>query len=189
MNIIAFKWVCHLKWKVGGSIERHKTRLVAKGFHQQPGLNYTETYSPVVKPQTIRLILSLVVNRKWHVRQLNIQNAFLHEDLTEFVYMSQPQGFVHSQFPHHLYYLWKAIYGLKQSPHSWFSKLSNPLLALGFSSSKADTSWFIYWTAQLELFILIYVDNILVMSLDSARDWTDSEVSGHATQDYFPCTW
>lgn len=125
MNIIGCKWVYRLKQKADGSIERHKAELVAVGFHQQPGLDYTETYSLVVKPQTIRLILLLSINRKWHARQLDAQNAFLHGDFTESVYMTQLPGFVHFQFPHHVCHLRKSIYGLKQAPQSWFSKLSN----------------------------------------------------------------
>ncbi|WMV09995.1 hypothetical protein MTR67_003380 [Solanum verrucosum] len=101
-NIVGCKWVYRIKRKVDGSIERHKARLVAKGFHQNEGANYFDTFSPVVKPTIVRLILSLVVTNKWSVRQLDINNAFLNGDLSEQVFMEQPKGFVDPHEPHFL---------------------------------------------------------------------------------------
>jgi transposase InsO family protein len=131
-NIIGCKWVFRIKRKADGTIERHKARLVAKGFHQQPGVDYGETYSPVVKPTTVRLVLSIAISAGWYVHQIDIQNAFLHGHLSEEVYMSQPPGFAHPQYPNYVCKLQKALYGLKQAPRAWFSRLSTRLLALGF---------------------------------------------------------
>lgn len=89
-NVVGCKWVFKIKRKSDGSIERYKARLVAKGFHQQPGLDYNETFSHVVKPTTIRTVLSIVVNCGWALHQLDVKNAFLHGFLKEEVYMSQP---------------------------------------------------------------------------------------------------
>ena len=94
-NVLPNKWVYRIKRKADGSIERYKARLVANGFHQQPGLDFGETFSPVVNHNTIRLILAISVTNSWPIRQLDVQNALLHGYLQEHVYMRQPIGFVH----------------------------------------------------------------------------------------------
>ena len=101
-----------IKRHADGSIERYKARLVAKGFHQQPGIDYDETYSPVIKPTTVRTVLSLAISAGWSVQQIDIQNAFLHGNLSEDVFMTQPPGFQHPHFLNHVCKLQKAIYGL-----------------------------------------------------------------------------
>jgi hypothetical protein len=161
-NLIGCKWVFRIKRKADGSIERHKARLVAKGFHQQPGLDYDETFSSVIKPTTVRTVLSLAISSGWLLRQIDIQNAFLHGTLTEQVFMSQPPGYQHPNFPTHVCQLQKAIYGLKQAPRAWFSRLSSRLLALGFHGSRSDSSLFIYNKASIIMYVLIYVDDIIL---------------------------
>ena len=91
-NLIGSKWVFRIKRHADGSFERFKARLVAKGFHQQPGIDYGETYSPMIKPTTVRAILSIAISAGWSICQIDIQNAFLHGQLSEDVFMAQPLG-------------------------------------------------------------------------------------------------
>ena len=163
-NLVGCKWVFRIKRKADDSVDRYKARLVAKGFHQQAGINYSETYSPVTKPTTIRLVLSIAISSGWSFRQIDNQNAFLHGNLSEEVYMSQPPGYTHPQFPNHVCHLKKALYGLIQAPRAWFSRLSNKLLEFGFRASKSDTSLFIYKSAACTIYVLIYVDDIIITS-------------------------
>ena len=163
-NLIGCKWVFRVKRNADGSIERHKARLVAKGFHQQSGIDYDETYSPVIKPTTVRTVLSIAISVGWSLRQIDIQNAFLHGNLSEEVFMSQPPGYQHPLYPNHVCKLQRAIYGLKQAPRAWFSHLSTKLLELGFHGSRSDSSLFIYKSKSLTMYILIYVDDIIITS-------------------------
>jgi histone deacetylase 1/2 len=166
-NVIDCKWVYKIKRRAYGSIDRYKGRLVAKGFKQCYGIDYEDTFSPVVKIATIRLVLSVVVSRGWCLRQLDVQNAFLHGVLEEEVYMRQPPGFENANKPHYICKLDKALYGLKQAPRAWYARLSTKLCDLGFKPSKSDTSLFIYSKGGVIIFMLIYVDDIIVTSSSS----------------------
>jgi histone deacetylase 1/2 len=167
-NIIDCKWVYRIKKNSDGTIDRYKARLVAKGFKQRYGIDYEDTFSPVVKAATIRVVLAISVSQGWSLRQLDVKNAFLHGVLDEEVYMKQPPGFADPNFPNHICKLDKALYGLKQAPRAWFSRLSSKLHAFGFKASKADTSLFIYQRSGITIFVLIYVDDIIVTSSSDA---------------------
>ncbi|GAU51268.1 hypothetical protein TSUD_412550 [Trifolium subterraneum] len=161
-NIIDSKWIFKTKYKSDGSIERRKARLVAKGFQQTAGLDFGETFSPVVKSSTVRIILTIAVHFNWEVRQLDINNAFLNGKLKETVFMHQPEGYIDAAKPNHICKLSKAIYGLKQAPRAWYDSLRSTLVNWGFQNAKNDTSLFFLKGADHTTFLLIYVDDIIV---------------------------
>jgi hypothetical protein len=111
-------WVFKPKRNADNSVSRYKAHLVAKGNHQQAGLDFDETFSPVVKLAIVRIVLSLAAQNKWSLRQLDVSNAFLHGSLKEHVYMQQPQGFVDPAYPSHVCLLHKSLYGLRQAPRA-----------------------------------------------------------------------
>ncbi|GKE81609.1 retrotransposon protein, putative, ty1-copia subclass [Tanacetum coccineum] len=161
-NVVDGKWVYRLKRDKNGVITRYKARFVAKGFRQQPSIDFHETFSPVVKSTTIQAILSLAVTNDWPLRQLDIQNVFLHGNLKKQVYMKQPLGFIDPRRPNHVCLLHNSLYGLKQAPRAWFKRLSKALFDLSFKGSKADPSLFIYSCGDTLLYILVYMDDIIV---------------------------
>jgi hypothetical protein len=116
MNIVDCMWVFKVKRKADGTLDKYKARLIAKGYKQRYGIDYDDTFSLVVKAATILLVLSIAVSRGWSLRQLDVQNAFLHGVLEEDVYMRQPPRFEAKEKPHFVCKLDKALYGLKQAP-------------------------------------------------------------------------
>jgi hypothetical protein len=161
-NLIRNKWVYKIKRQLDGTIDRFKARLVAKGFYQRSGIDYTKTFSPMIKPATIRLVLALAVQFDWNIKQLDVSNAFLHGTLNEDVFMEQPQGFVDPYHPTFVCKLHKALYGLKQAPQAWFNRVSLSLQHLGFVGSLVDSFPFIFHSNNVVIFLLVYVDDILV---------------------------
>jgi hypothetical protein len=113
MNVVGSWWAYRIKHRVDGNIERYKACLVARGFTQEEGIDYFETFSLVIKQVTVRLVFSILVSRDWKNHQLDIYNAFLNGILDEEVYMKQPSGFVDSALPSHVCRLHKSLYGLK----------------------------------------------------------------------------
>ena len=168
-NVVGCRWVYRIKRKADGTIDRRKSRLVGKGYHQRPGVDYQDTYSPVIKQPTVLLVLSLAVMNNWPLRQLDVNNAFLQGNLNEDVYMEQPQGFVDKDKPDYVCKLNKAIYGLKQAPRVWYLELRQFLLQSGFKNSVADASLFILIVGKITLYVLIYVDDIIVTGNDPTR--------------------
>lgn len=112
-NLVTGKWIFKHKFQADGSLERYKARWVLRGFTQRPGIDFAETFSPVVKPANVRTVLSLALSRQWPVHQLDVKNAFLYGTLTETVFASQPLGFEDPARPDFVCRLNKSIYGLK----------------------------------------------------------------------------
>ncbi|XP_019154331.1 PREDICTED: uncharacterized protein LOC109150810 [Ipomoea nil] len=166
MNIIGCKWVFRTKRTADGSVERYKARLVVKGFNQAAGEDFFDTVSPVVKPTTVRMLFSLAVSHNWTLRQLDVHNAFLNGHLAETVYMKQPPGYEDPTHPDHVCHLQRSLYGLKQAPRAWFKRLHDYLLTTGVLASKTDVSLFHYSTGDSRVYLLVYVDDIIMMGND-----------------------
>lgn len=159
-NIVRSMWLFRHKFGADGKLSRYKARLVANGKSQEFGLDYDETFSPVVKPATIRLVLELSLSRNWPIRQLDVKNAFLHGTLEETVYMHQPPGFRDQARPDHVCLLKRSLYGLKQSPRAWNQRFAQYVSKIGFVQSKADPSLFVYHRGKDTAYLLLYVDDI-----------------------------
>jgi hypothetical protein len=161
-NVIIGKWIWTYKRWADGTLERYKACWVLRGFTQWPGVDYDETFSPVVKPATVRTVLSLALTRSWPVHQLDVKNAFLHGLLIETVYYSQPARFVDSSCPDMVCRLNRSLYGLKQAPRVWNHRFAAFLRSLGFVEAKSDMSLFIFHHGAEIAYLLLYVDDIVL---------------------------
>jgi len=148
---IPVKWVYKIKKDAAGNIERYKARLVAKGFKQREGVDYNEVYAPVSKHTTLRALLAMV--------------AFLNGELEEDIYMVQPQGYEEGG-PGIACHLKKALYGLKQAPRAWHTKLKMELENMSFQASETDPGLYIQRRKEINVYILVYVDDILIVAKD-----------------------
>lgn len=140
---IGSKWVYRVKRDSSGEISRYKARLVAQGFSQKPGIDFTETFAPVAKTDSIRLLLAFAAANNYEIHQVDVKSAFLNGKLEETIYMRQPKGFVAKGKEDWVWQLCQTLYGLRQSGRVWYQKLRDALLELGFKPSAADPCVFI----------------------------------------------
>jgi hypothetical protein len=125
-------------------------------------VDYDEAFCPVVKFATVRAVRSLALSRNWAIDQLDVKNAFLHGTLTETVYCSQPTGFIDTAHSDLVCRLNRSLYGLKQAPQAWYSRFATYLASIGFVEAKSDTSLFIYQRGEDTVYLLLYVDDIVL---------------------------
>lgn len=163
MHVIGSKQVLKPKLKSDGTLERLEAQVVAKDYLQLDGIDYINTFSAVMKSETLRLVLSVALVRRWDIRQLDAKNAFLHGSLSEDIYMEQPPGMVDPMFPKDVCKLQRALYGLKQAPRAWFDRFNSFLLHHSFFCSLVDSSLFILHSSQDTLILLLYVDDMLLI--------------------------
>jgi hypothetical protein len=167
-NVIGTKWVFRNKQDEHGVVTRNKARLVAQGFTQIEGLDFGETYAPVARLESIRILLAFATHHNFKLYQMDVKSAFLNGPISELVYVEQPLGFEDPKLPNHVYKLHKTLYGLKQTRRAWYECLKDFLLRKGFEIGKADPTLFTR-KVDKEIFVCqIYVDDIIFGSTNQS---------------------
>ncbi|CAM8954522.1 unnamed protein product [Rhodiola kirilowii] len=160
-NVIGTKWVFRNKLDDKGTVVRNKARLVVKGYNQQEGIDYDETFAPVARLEAIRKLIAYSTYHGFTLQQMDVKTAFLNGILKEEVYVSQTPGFEDKSYPNHVYILDKALYGLKQAPRAWYERLSLFLLSHGYSRGEVDKTLFLLKEGTDTLVVQVYVDDII----------------------------
>ncbi|KAM2739807.1 hypothetical protein EV2_033888 [Malus domestica] len=164
---VGCKWVYTVKYKADGTVNRFKARLVAKGYTQKYGIDYTDTFAPVAKINIVRVLLSLAANLDWPLQQFDVKNAFLHGDLIEEIYIDLPPGWSDPDIrKQKVCRLKKSLYGLKQSPRTWFGRFTKSMKAFGYRQSNWDHTLFLKRRNEKVTALIIYVDDMVVTGDD-----------------------
>ena len=156
-----------MKTHPDGTVDHLKARLVAKRYTQIYGLDFSDTFSPVAKLASVRILIALAATYRWSISQLDVKNAFIHGDLVDEVYMEQPSGFIASGKSSLVCKLRKSLYGLKQSPRAWFGHFSKVVMEFGLKRCGVDHSVFYTCSKQGKIWLLVYVDDIIITSDDT----------------------
>jgi hypothetical protein len=157
---IGTKWAWRNKEGEKGEVVRNKSRLVAQGFSQKEGIDYEETFAPVGL-EGIKILLAFSVAKGFKLHQMDVKSAFLNGVLEEEVYVRQPPGFESEKYPHQVYKLRKALYGLKEAPRAWYGRLRGLLFERGFEMGKVDQTLFLLRQGRDILIVQVYVDDIV----------------------------
>ncbi|RVW78512.1 Retrovirus-related Pol polyprotein from transposon TNT 1-94 [Vitis vinifera] len=163
---IGCKWVFRRKYHTDGMIQTFKARLVAKGFKQREGIDYFDTYAPVARTTSIRILFALASIHNLFVHQMDVKTAFLNGDLNEEVYMEQPEGFVLLGNENKVCKLVKSLYGLKQAPKQWHEKFDHAILSDGFRHNNVDKCLYSKTCDDYMVIVCLYVDDMLILSDD-----------------------
>ncbi|GJV25491.1 retrovirus-related pol polyprotein from transposon TNT 1-94 [Tanacetum coccineum] len=161
MTIIGTKWVYRNKLDENGVVSRNKARLVAQGYNQQEGIDYDETYAPVARLESIRILLAYACALDFKLFQMDVKSAFLNGFINEEVYVAQPPGFIDFEKPDHVYKLKKALYGLKQAPKAWYDRLKAFLIKHEYKMGMVDNTLFTKKKSSNLIIVQIYVDDII----------------------------
>jgi hypothetical protein len=165
--LVTGKWVFTHKFLSDGTFDCYKACWVLRGFTQRPGVEYDETFSPVVKPATVCTVLALAASCTWPIQPLDVKNAFLHGTLSETVFYSQRTGFANPAKPDLVCRLNRSLYRLKQAPRAWYSRFTTYLTSLRFIEAKSDTSLIILRRSPDMVYLLLYVDDIILTASSS----------------------
>ena len=160
---LGYRWIFKKKMKADGSIDKYKARLVIKGYRQREGLDYFDTYSPVTRITSIRMLLAIAALRNLEVHQMDVKTAFLNGDLEEEIYMEQPEGFVAPGQERKVCKLVKSLYGLKQAPKQWHQKFDHVMLECGFKINECDKCVYVKDTNHGYVILCLYVDDMLII--------------------------
>lgn len=163
---VGCKWVFKTKHDSKGNIERYKARLVAKGYTQKDGIDYKETFSPVSKKDSLRIVMALVAHYDLELHQMDVKTAFLNGDLEEEVYMDQPEGFLTTGKDNLVCKLKKSIYGLKQASRQWYLKFNDTITSFGFVENTVDRCIYMKVSGSKFIILVLYVDDILLAAND-----------------------
>ncbi|GJV06867.1 retrovirus-related pol polyprotein from transposon TNT 1-94 [Tanacetum coccineum] len=174
--IITLKWIYKVKLDELGAVLKNKARLVAMGYRQEEGIDFEESFASVARLEAIYIFIAFAAHMNMIVYQMDVKTAFLNDILCEEVYVSQPDGFVDSENPNHVYKLKKALYGLKHASRAWYNLLSSFLLSQNFSKGTVDPKVFIRRKCKDILLLQIYVDDIIFASTKPNLCETFSEV-------------
>jgi hypothetical protein len=166
IKIVRCKWVYRAKYASDVSVERHKAQLVAKGFSQVERIDYNETFAPVEKMNSIRLVLALAASHEWEVHQMDVKSIFLHGDLQEKIYMEQPPGYIQNDSSL-VCHLKKSLYCLKQAPQAWYAKMDSILLSTRFSRCHYDPNVYTNKVGNHLIILVLYVDDLILTGSDS----------------------
>jgi hypothetical protein len=159
---IGLKWVFKQKRNSEGDVVKHKARLVAKGYVQKHGVDYEEVFAPVARLDTVRVLLALAANQGWKVHHLDVKSAFLHGELEEEVYVSQPEGYVVKGKEQCVLKLSKALYGLKQAPRAWNVRLDKSLRKLNFRRCMSEQAVYTRGHGKNAVLLGVYVDDLII---------------------------
>ncbi|GJT64900.1 retrovirus-related pol polyprotein from transposon TNT 1-94 [Tanacetum coccineum] len=158
---LTLKWLFKNKHDEENTVIRNKSRLVVRGYRQEEGIDFEESFAPVARMEAIRIFLAYAAHKSFIVFQMDVKTAFLHGTLKEDVYVCQPEGFIDADHPSHVYKLKKALYGLKQAPRAWYDELSTFLLQNHFFKGTIDPTLFIRRFDDDILVVQVYVDDII----------------------------
>ena len=149
--------------KPDGTIDKYKARLVVKGYRQKEGLDYFDTYSPVTRVTSIRMLIALAAVHDLKIYQIDVKTTFLNGELEEEIYMEQPEGFIIPSKKKKVCRLVKSLYGLKKAPQQWHAKFDQTMLANGFKINECDKCVYIKNVMNHEVIVCLYVDDMLIM--------------------------
>nr|GEV89373.1 retrovirus-related Pol polyprotein from transposon TNT 1-94 [Tanacetum cinerariifolium] len=159
--VITLNWIYKVKLDELGGILNNKARLPTRGYRQEEGIDFEESFAPVARLEAIRIFLKYAAHKNMVVYQMDVKTAFLNGNLREEVYVSQSDGFADPDNPNHVYKLKKALYGLKQAPRVWYDMLSSFMISQDFSKGSVDPTVFIHGNGNDLLLVQIYVDDII----------------------------